>query len=142
MNIQEIEGEIILEFASFEDWLDKYNHIIESARNIPRIEPKYKEEKFLIQGCQSQVWLRADLEDGKVIFTADSDALITRGIIAPLIRVLSNQPPQDIIDAKLEFIEKTGLHQHLSPTCSNGLASMVKQMKLYAIAFKAQTEAQ
>lgn len=142
MSIQEIEEKIISEFEMFDDWLDKYNYIIESGREVPRIDSKNKEEKYLIQGCQSQVWLYADLKDGKVVFTADSDALITRGIIGLLIRVLSNQSPQDIINAQLGFIDRIGLHQHLSPTRSNGLANMVKQMKLYAVAFDAQSAGQ
>ncbi|MEE4176114.1 MAG: SufE family protein [Bacteroides sp.] len=140
MTIKEKEEEIISEFEMFTDWLEKYNYIIESGRSIPVIEPEYKKDKYLIQGCQSQVWLHASYKDGKVFFSASSDALITKGIIGLLIRVLSGQPPQDIIDAKLEFIDRIGLHQHLSPTRSNGLASMVKQMKLYALAFKTQAQ--
>lgn len=140
MTIKEKEKEIISEFDLFEDWLDKYTHIIESTKSTPRLDPKYKQDKYLIQGCQSQVWLHPSLEDGKVIFRADSDALITRGIVGLLVRVLSGQPPQEIIDAKLEFIDTIGLHQHLSPTRSNGLASMIKQMKLYALALKTQAQ--
>lgn len=140
MTIKEKEELIISEFQFFEDWIDKYTHIIESSRSIPLPDPQYKRDEYLIQGCQAQVWLHASLEDGKVVFRADSDALITRGIAALLIRVLSEQTPQDIIDAKLEFIDTIGLHQHLSPTRSNGLTSMIKQMKLYAYAFKTQAQ--
>jgi cysteine desulfuration protein SufE len=140
MNIKEKESEIISEFEMFDDWMDKYNYIIEAGKSVPVIDPKYKEDQYLIKGCQSQVWLHASVEDGRVIFRADSDALITRGIVGMLIRVLSNQQPQDIVNAELSFIDEIGLKEHLSPTRSNGLVNMIKQMKLYALAFKAQQQ--
>lgn len=136
MSIEKTEQEIISEFEMFEDWLDKYNYIIELGKTVPEIAPEYKESQYLIKGCQSQVWLHAKLEDGKVVFTADSDALITKGIVSLLIRVLSGQTPDDIVSAELQFIDKIGLKEHLSPTRSNGLVNMIKQMKLYALAFK------
>lgn len=138
MNIKDAESEIISEFEMFDDWMDKYNYIIETGKSLPLIDPQYKQDQLLIKGCQSQVWLHAALEDGKVVFRADSDALITRGIVGLLIRVLSNQPPQDIVEAELGFINTIGLKEHLSPTRSNGLVNMIKQMKLYALAFKAK----
>ena len=138
MNIKDAESEIISEFEMFDDWMDKYNYIIETGKSLPLIDPLYKQDQLLIKGCQSQVWLHAALEDGKVVFRADSDALITRGIVGLLIRVLSNQPPQDIVEAELGFINTIGLKEHLSPTRSNGLVNMIKQMKLYALAFKAK----
>lgn len=140
MNIKEVESEIISEFEMFDDWMDKYNYIIETGKSVPVIDPKFKGDQFLIKGCQSQVWLHASMEDGRVIFRADSDALITRGIVGMLIKVLSNQPPQDIVNAELAFIDQIGLKEHLSPTRSNGLVNMIKQMKLYALAFKAQQQ--
>lgn len=135
MNIQEAEEKIISEFNLFEDWMDRYNYIIELGKELPLISDEYKTEKFLISGCQSQVWLHADYQDGKVFFTADSDAIITKGIVNLLIRVLSGQTPQDILNAPLDYINQIGLREHLSPTRSNGLASMIKQMKMYALAF-------
>lgn len=141
MSIKEIESDIISEFEMFDDWMDKYNYIIETGKSLPLIDPEYKQDQFLIKGCQSQVWLHAALEDGKVVFRADSDALITRGIVGLLIRVLSNQPAHDIVDAELSFIDAIGLKEHLSPTRSNGLVNMIKQMKLYALAFKAKEQA-
>ena len=139
MDIQEKEKKLISDFEEITDWVDKYNYIIDAGKSLPEIDSKFKTQEYLIPGCQSQVWLHASLEDGKVIYRADSDALITRGIVALLIQVLSGHPPQDILDSKLEFIDRIGLQQHLSPTRSNGLANMVKQMKLYALAFKART---
>ncbi len=139
MSIKEKEQEIISEFEMFDDWLDKYNYIIELGKSVPPIDEKYKNKQFLISGCQSQVWLHAKMDDGKVYFTADSDALITKGIVHILIRVLSGQRPDEIINAELDFIDKIGLKEHLSPTRSNGLVSMIKQMKLYAIAFKSKS---
>ena len=136
--IEEIEEGIIEEFALFDDWMDKYEHIIGLGKGLPLIEESLKSEDLLIKGCQSRVWLHAKMEDGKVIFTADSDAIITKGIISLLIRVLSGQTPDVIINTDLNFIEHIGLKEHLSPTRSNGLVSMVKQMKLYALAFKTQ----
>ncbi len=134
--IREKEQEIIDEFELFDDWMDKYNVIIELGKSLPPIKEEHKQEKFLIRGCQARVWLHADYKNGKVVYTADSDALITKGIIALLIRVLSGQPPRDIIDADLSFIDRIGLKDHLSQTRSNGLINMIKQMKLYALAFQ------
>ena len=139
--IAEKEESIIEEFSLFEDWMDKYEHIIGLGKELPLIEESLKSDDLLIKGCQSQVWLHAKLENGKVIYTADSDAIITKGIISLLIRVLSGQTPDEIINTDLTFIEHIGLKEHLSPTRSNGLVSMVKQMKLYALAFKTQQNA-
>ncbi len=136
MSIQEIENQIIEEFEQIEDWMERYNYIIELANGLPLIDENYKTKQYLISGCQSQVWLFASYENGKVIYKADSDAIITKGIVALLIRVLSNQTPDDIINAKLDFVDKIGLKEHLSPTRSNGLVSMINQMKLYALALK------
>ncbi len=136
MKIKEIENQIIEEFASFDDWMDKYNYIIELGKSLPIIDSKYKTEAYLISGCQSNVWLHAEYKDGVIYFKADSDAIITKGIVYLLIRVLSGQTPDDIIKAELNYLDTIGLKNHLSPTRSNGLVSMVKQMKLYAIAFK------
>ena len=136
MNMQEIQEEIIAEFDVFEDWLDKYNYLIELSADLPVLDPKYKTSEYLINGCQSKVWLRADLVDGKIRFTADSDAIITKGIVSLLIRVLSDRDPGEIVDTELVFIDRIGLRENLSPTRSNGLLSMVKQMKLYALAYK------
>ena len=136
MKIEEIENEIINEFGQFDEWLDKYNYIIELGKSLPLIDEKYKTDQYVITGCQSKVWLHASFNDGKVFFEADSDAIITKGIVGLLIRVLSGQTPVDILNSKLEFVDKIGLHEHLSPTRSNGLTSMIKQMKLYALAFK------
>ena len=132
MTIQEAENEIIEEFELFDDWMDKYNYIIELGKSLPLIDPQYKDEQHLIPGCQSQVWLHAELADGKLVFRADSDAIITKGIINLLIRVLSNRTPQEIADAPLAYIDKIGLKEHLSPTRSNGLMSMIEQIKWYA----------
>ncbi len=136
MKIEEIEQEIINEFEHFYEWIDKYDYLIELGKSLPLIDPAYKTNNYLITGCQSQVWLHAEMEGDKIIFKADSDAIITKGIVGLLIRTLSGQTPDDIINAKLEFIDKIGLRDHLSPTRSNGLTSMYKQMKLYALAFK------
>ena len=140
MTLEETQLEVISEFEIFDDWMDKYNFLIEQSKELTLIDPKYKTNEYIIEGCQSKVWLRADYENGKVIYTADSDAIITKGIIALLIRILSNRKPDEIISANLDFIDKTGLRQNLSPTRSNGLLSMIKQMKLYAIAYKAKNE--
>ncbi|TNF29296.1 MAG: SufE family protein [Bacteroidetes bacterium] len=137
-NIEAKEQEIIDEFSLFDDWMDKYEHIIGLGKELPLIEESLKTDDLLIKGCQSRVWLHAKLENGKVIFTADSDAIITKGIINLLIRVLSDEKPDDIVNADMTFIDQIGLKEHLSPTRSNGLVSMVKQMKLYALAFKTQ----
>lgn len=139
MNIAEIEAQIISEFSLFDDWMDKYNYLIEMGKSLPLIDEKYKTNQYVITGCQSQVWLFAEMKAGRIIFSADSDAIITKGIVNLLIRVLSNQTPEDILNAKLEFIEVIGLREHLSPTRSNGLTSMIKQMKLYAMVFKLKT---
>lgn len=136
MTIEQTEQQIIEEFSIFEDWLDKYNYLIESGKDVPLIDARYKTNNYLISGCQSRVWLHADFIDGKVFFSADSDAVITKGIIYLLIRVLSGRRPDEIIGASLAFLEEIGLKEHLSPTRSNGLLSMVKQMKLYAQVFK------
>ena len=133
--LQEAEQQIIDEFELFEDWMDKYNYIIELGKELPLIDPQYKTEQYLISGCQSQVWLHADFKDGKINFTADSDAIITKGIINLLIRVLSGRTPQEILDCSLDYIDKIGVKEHLSPTRSNGLVSMIKQIKLYALGF-------
>ncbi|MCB0548135.1 MAG: SufE family protein [Phaeodactylibacter sp.] len=138
MSINEIQDEIIDEFALFSDWMEKYEYIIDLGKNLPLIEEQYKDEDHLIKGCQSRVWLHAGLEGDKVVFTADSDAVITKGIIALLIRVLSNQPAEDVAQSDLYFIDKIGLKEHLSPTRSNGLVSMVKQMKMYGLALHAK----
>ncbi len=141
MSIQEIEQEIIDEFAHFEDWMDKYNYLIELGKSVPVIDAQYKTKSKLISGCQSRVWLHPKYNDGRITFSADSDAVITKGIVSLLIRVLNDQSPQDILDADLSFIDKIGLKEHLSPTRSNGLNSMIKQMKLYAMAFKVKEDA-
>jgi cysteine desulfuration protein SufE len=136
MTIPEKESQIITEFSMFDDWMDKYNYLIELGKTLPVIDDQYKTDQFLITGCQSKVWLHASVKEGKVVFTGDSDAIITRGIVNLLIQVLSDRTPEDIMNAKLEFIDQIGLKEHLSPTRSNGLTSMIKQMKLYATVFK------
>ena len=136
--INNIQDEIIDEFAFFGDWMEKYEYIIDLGKSLPLIDEQYKDEDHLIKGCQTQVWLHADDEAGKVSFTADSDAVITKGIIALLIRVLSGQKAEDVAKADLYFIDKIGLKEHLSPTRSNGLVSMVKQMKMYGLALNAK----
>lgn len=136
MSIEDIEKEIIEEFANFEDWMDKYSYIIEIGNSCPIIEEKEKTENNLIKGCQSRVWVSAKLdENGLMQITADSDAVITKGIITLLLRVFNNQKPQDVYSAELKFVDEIGLKSHLSPTRSNGLVSMIKQIKLYALAF-------
>ena len=135
MTINEIQDEIIEEFSGFDDWMDKYQLLIDLGNEQEPLDEKYKTEQNLIDGCQSRVWLQADLQDGKIHFCAESDALIVKGIVALLIRVLSDQTPKDILDADLYFIEQIGLKEHLSPTRSNGLLAMVKQIKMYALAF-------
>lgn len=137
MSMQEIEQELVEEFEMFDDWMDKYNYIIELGKELPMIDPQYKTPEHLIEGCQSQVWLHADYQDGKIKFTADSDAIITKGIVNLLIRVLSGRTPQEILDNDLSYLDAIGLKEHLSPTRSNGLASMIKQVKMYAVAFQA-----
>ena len=136
MTINEIQDEIIAEFSDFSDWMDRYQMLIDLGSEQEALENEYKTEQNLIDGCQSRVWLQADLVDGKVQFRAESDALIVKGIVALLVRVLSGHTPQEIIDADLYFIDSIGLREHLSPTRSNGLGAMLKQMKMYALAFK------
>ena len=133
--IKEIQEEIIGEFEIFEDWMQKYEYLIDLGKELSMLDEKHKVNENLIKGCQSRVWLHAEQKDGKIIYTADSDAIMTKGIIAILIRILSNQSPSEIANANLEFINKIGLKEHLSPTRANGLLLMIKQMKLYAIAF-------
>ena len=140
MTINEAQDEVIEEFADLTDWMDKYQMLIDLGNDLSELDEKYKNDSNLIDGCQSRVWLQCDYVDGRLIFTADSDALITKGIIALLIHVLSGHTPQEILDADLYFIDKIVLRQHLSPTRSNGLLSMVKQIKNYAIAYKAKED--
>lgn len=140
MTINEAQDEVIEEFSDFTDWMDKYQLLIDLGNEQKPLDDKYKTESNLIDGCQSRVWLQADYEDGKIYFTAESDALIVKGIIALLIRVLSGHTPQEILDADLYFIERIGLKDHLSPTRSNGLLAMVKQIRMYALAFKVKNE--
>lgn len=135
MTINEAQDAVIEEFSDFTDWMDKYQMLIDLGNELEPLDEQYKNEQNLIDGCQSRVWLQCDEKDGKLVFTTDSDALITKGIIALLIQVLDNHTPQEIIDADLYFIDKIGLRQHLSPTRSNGLLSMVKRIKAYALAF-------
>ena len=134
-SIQAIENQIIEEFEMFDDWMDKYNYIIELGKSLPSIDEQYRTDQYLIMGCQSKVWLQAECRDGKIYFKADSDAIITKGIIYLLIRVLSGRSADEIRDAKLDYLETIGLKQHLSPTRSNGLVSMIIQMKTYALAY-------
>lgn len=136
MSIQEIENQIVEEFSIFTDWLDKYEYIIELGKNIPVIEEAAKTDENLIKGCQSRVWLSCSVKDGRLYFYADSDAIITKGIISLLIRVYNGQTPADILNADLSFISKIGLQENLSPTRANGLLSMIKQIKIYALAYK------
>ena len=135
MSINELQDEVVEEFSDIEDWMDKYQMLIDLGNDLDALDEKYKNEQNIIDGCQSRVWLQCDNIDGKLVFTADSDALIVKGIIALLIRVVSNHTPQEILDADLYFIEKIGLREHLSPTRSNGLLAMVKQIKAYALAY-------
>ena len=143
MTIEQKQQDIVEQFSDMYDWMDRYGYIIELGSALPAIDEKYRTPNHLIEGCQSRVWLNADLDDeGKVVYTADSDAIIVKGIISLLIDVLSGQTPDDIINADLHFIPEIGLSEHLSPTRSNGLTAMVKQMRLYAIAFKAKQDAE
>ena len=139
-DLEQTQQEIIDEFSIFEDWLDKYDYLIELSNDLPLIDPGFKNNEYVINGCQSKVWLHADLVDGRIRFTADSDAIITKGIVALLIRVFSDREPKEILDADLHFIDEIGLKDNLSPTRSNGLQSMVKKMKLYALAYQARNE--
>ncbi len=136
--IQEIQEEIIDEFSMFDDWMQRYEYMIDLGKSLPLIDDQFKTDDYIIKGCQSKVWVHADMKDGEIHFTADSDAIITKGIIAILIRAFSGQAPQDIIDADTAFIDQIGLKEHLSPTRANGLVSMIKQLKLYAIAYQTQ----
>ncbi|MDE5948241.1 MAG: SufE family protein [Prevotella sp.] len=138
MTINDLQDEIIEEFSDFSDWMDKYQLLIDLGNEQAPLDERYKTESNLIDGCQSRVWLQADYEDGRISFTAESDALIVKGIIALLIRVLSGHTPDEILAAELYFIDRIGLKDHLSPTRSNGLLAMVKQMRMYALAFKAK----
>jgi cysteine desulfuration protein SufE len=137
MEISELQDKIIDDFSVFDDWMDKYNFLIEIGKELPVIDPRYKVKDYLIEGCQSKVWLYPEFDGSVIRFSADSDAIITRGIVSLLIKVLSGRTPQEIMTADLYFIDRIGLRQNLSPTRSNGLLSMVKQMKLYAIAYDA-----
>lgn len=138
MSIEEIEKEIVGEFSVYEDWMDKYAYLIEIGNGMPAMEERYKTDDNLIKGCQSRVWFYPEMRDGLLYFTADSDAIITKGIAALLVRVFSGQSPEAIAGADLSFIDEIGLRQHLSPTRSNGLVSMIRQIKMYAIAFSAK----
>ncbi|MCM4155168.1 SufE family protein [Gramella sp. AN32] len=138
MTIKEKQQEVIEEFEMFEDWMQRYEYMIELGKSLPLIDEKYKTDDNLIKGCQSRVWVHAELEGDQLAFTADSDAIITKGIVAILIRVFSNQHPSEIIEADTSFIDEIGLKEHLSPTRANGLVSMIKQLKMYAIAYQTQ----
>ena len=138
MNIKEIQEEIIDEFSMFEDWMQRYEYIIDLGKNLPLIQEEFKTEDNIIKGCQSKVWLKGEQKDDKIVFTADSDAILTKGIIAILIRVFSNQKASDILNSDMDFIDEIGLKEHLSPTRANGLVSMIKNIKMYALAFDAK----
>jgi len=138
MTIKEIQNEIIDEFSMFDDWMQRYEYIIELGKSLPLINEEYKTEENLIKGCQSKVWLHGEQKDDKIVFTADSDAILTKGIIAILIRAFSNQKAEDIINADTQFIDEIGLKEHLSATRANGLVSMIKNIKMYALAFNAK----
>ncbi len=138
MTIKEIQEEIIDEFSMFEDWMERYEYIIDLGKSLPLIKDEFKTDSNLISGCQSKVWLHSEIEGEKIKFTADSDAILTKGIVALLLRVFNNQKPKDVLDADLYFVDKIGLKEHLSPTRANGLVSMIKQIKLYALAFQSK----
>lgn len=138
MTIKEIQEEIIDEFSMFDDWMQRYEYLIELGKSIPLIDERYKTDDNIIKGCQSKVWVHADENNGKIEFTADSDAILTKGIIALLLRVFSSHTPQEILDADTGFIDEIGLKEHLSPTRANGLVSMIKQLKLYAVAYQSK----
>jgi len=140
MTINELQNNVIEEFADFDDWMDKYALLIDLGNSLPPLEEKYKTESNLIEGCQSRVWLQADYVDGKILFKGESDAVIVKGIVSLLISILSDHTPQEILDADLYFIEKIGLKEHLSPTRSNGLVAMGKQMRMYALAFRTKEQ--
>ncbi|OGS80460.1 MAG: Fe-S metabolism protein SufE [Flavobacteria bacterium RIFCSPLOWO2_12_FULL_31_7] len=138
MTIKDIQNEIVNEFSMFDDWMERYEYIIELGKGLPIIEEQYKTEDNIIKGCQSKVWVHAEEKDGKVVFTADSDAILTKGIIAILIRAFSNQTPAEILEANTDFVDEIGLKEHLSATRANGLVSMIKKIKMYALAFEAR----
>jgi cysteine desulfuration protein SufE len=138
MSIKKIQDEIIAEFSMFDDWMQRYEYIIDLGKNLPLIEEKFKTDDNIIKGCQSKVWLKGEQNEDKIVFTADSDAILTKGIIAILIRAFSNQKSSDILNADMDFIDKIGLKEHLSPTRANGLVSMIKNIKMYALAFDAK----
>ncbi|MEG0851939.1 SufE family protein [Flavobacterium plurextorum] len=140
MTIKEIQNEIIDEFSMFDDWMQRYEYIIELGKSLPLIKEEYKTDENLIKGCQSKVWLQGEQKDDKIVFTADSDAILTKGIIAILIRAFSNQKAEDIINADTDFIDEIGLKEHLSATRANGLVSMIKNIKMYALAFDAKNK--
>ena len=139
MSINETQDEIIEDFELFDEWMDKYEFIIQLGKDLPLIDEKYKTDDNLIKGCQSRVWLHVEYVDGKLVFTADSDALITKGLVSMMVKVLSEHTPKEIADAEIYFIDKIGLRNHLSPTRSNGLLSMLKQMKMYGVAYQSST---
>lgn len=138
MTIKEIQEEIVDEFSMFDDWMQRYEYMIDLGKNLPLIDEAYKTDDNTIKGCQSKVWLHAEKNEDKIVFTADSDAILTKGIIAILIRTFSNQKPEDVLNADMSFIDEIGLKEHLSPTRANGLVSMIKQIKMYALAFQAK----
>ena len=138
MKIKEIQEEIVDEFSMFDDWMERYEYIIELGKKLPLIQEEFKTDNNLIKGCQSKVWLQGEQNNDKIVFTADSDAILTKGIIARLIRTFSNQSATDILDADMDFIDQIGLKEHLSPTRANGLVSMIKNIKMYALAFNTQ----
>ena len=138
MTIKEIQEEIIDEFSMFEDWMERYEYIIELGKSLPLLNEAYKKDENLIVGCQSKVWLHSEIEDATISFTAESDAILTKGIVAILLRVFNHQKPKDILEAELYFVDEIGLKEHLSPTRANGLVSMIKQIKLYALAYQSK----
>ena len=140
MEIKTIQDEIIDEFSMFDDWDERYQYVIDLGKSLPLIDEKYKDDDHIVKGCQSKVWLHADQKEGRIVFTADSDAIITKGIIAILVRVFSGQKPADILSADMGFIDAIGLKEHLSPTRANGLVSMIKQIKMYALAFESKAK--
>ena len=141
MTISEIQDELIEDFSLFPDWMEKYEYLIQMGKELPAIDDRYKKDENLIKGCQAKVWLHADYKNGKIFFTADSDAIITKGLVSMVVRVLSNQTPEEIVHANLYFVDKIGLKEHLSVTRSNGLLSMIKQMKMYALALESGVNA-
>jgi len=141
MTIKEIQDEIIEEFSGLGEWMERYNYLIDLGKELPLIDPAFRKDEYLIRGCQSRVWLNAELADGKVVFTADSDAIITKGLAALMIRVFTEHTPEEILEADLGFIDAIGLKEHLSPTRSNGLVSMIRQIRNYAMAYQAKNPA-